>query len=65
MAGTENLGIKRPDGVHWQIDNLSIHDGSVFPNSIGANPQLSIFDAVNQFAQGLVKRMVGQDVALN
>lgn len=24
-AGSESLGVTRPDGVHWQLDNLSIH----------------------------------------
>ncbi|MGA8785366.1 MAG: GMC family oxidoreductase, partial [Polaromonas sp.] len=41
LTGTERLGVTRPDGVHWQLENLSIHDGSLFPTSIGANPQLS------------------------
>ena len=27
MAGEEKLGVTRPDGRHWQIENLSIHDG--------------------------------------
>jgi len=30
-------------GRHWQLPNLSVIDGSVFPTSIGANPQLSIY----------------------
>lgn len=30
-------------GEHHQVSNLSIHDASVFPTSIGANPQLSIY----------------------
>jgi choline dehydrogenase-like flavoprotein len=54
----------RPDGVHWRVDNLSVHDGSIFPTSIGANPQLSIYGIVNRLATGLVKRLSGQDVAL-
>jgi choline dehydrogenase-like flavoprotein len=64
LAGTEKLGVTRPDGVHWQIDNLSIHDGSLFPTSIGANPQLSIYGSVNRLAQGLVKKLAGQSAAL-
>ena len=64
MAGDEKRGVTRPDGVHWHIENLSIHDGSIFPTSIGANPQLSIYGAVNRLAQGLVKRLTNQDVAL-
>ncbi|MFC5521702.1 GMC family oxidoreductase [Polaromonas jejuensis] len=64
LAGSAQWGVTRPDGVHWQLDNLSIHDGSLFPTSIGANPQLSIYGAVNRLAQGLAKRLTGRDVAL-
>ncbi len=64
LAGAEKLGVTRPDGVHWQIDNLSVHDGSLFPTSIGANPQLSIYGIVNRLAQGLARRLTGRDVAL-
>jgi choline dehydrogenase-like flavoprotein len=63
-AGQEKLGVVRPDGVHWQVANLSVHDGSIFPTSIGANPQLSIYGIVNRLAQGLAKRIAGQDVIL-
>ncbi len=64
MGGTDKLGVTRPDGQHWQLANLSVHDGSLFPTSIGANPQLSIYGAVNRMAQGLAKRLSGRDVAL-
>ncbi|MDY0107802.1 MAG: GMC family oxidoreductase, partial [Giesbergeria sp.] len=60
MAGSEALGVVRPNGVHWQVENLSVHDGSVFPTSVGANPQLSIYGIVNRLAQGLVQRLTGQ-----
>ena len=64
LAGGERQGVTRPDGIHWQLDNLSVHDGSIFPTSIGANPQLSVYGAVNRLAQGLVKTLTGRDVAL-
>lgn len=64
MAAHEKQGVTRPDGVHWQIDNLSIHDGSIFPTSIGANPQLSIYGIVNRLAQGLGKQLSGRELAL-
>ena len=64
MAGREAGGVTRPDGVHWQLENLSIHDGSLFPTSIGANPQLSIYGIVNRMAQQLAQRMTGRDVRL-
>lgn len=64
LGATEKAGVVRPDGVHWQLDNLSIHDGSIFPTSIGANPQLSVYGIANRLAQGLAKKMTGRDVAL-
>jgi choline dehydrogenase-like flavoprotein len=64
LAGEERLGVARPDGVHWQLRNLSIHDGSLFPTSIGANPQLSVYGIVNRLAQGLARRLTGREVAL-
>lgn len=64
LGATEAQGVVRPDGVHWQVDNLSVHDGSIFPTSIGANPQLSIYGIVNRLAQGPVRRLNGREVAL-
>lgn len=64
MGGSEKLGVVRPDGVHWQLENLSVHDGSLFPTSIGANPQLSIYGIVNRMATQLAKRLSQKDVTL-
>ena len=64
MAGDERLGVTRPNGQHWQIDNLSVHDGSLFPTSIGANPQLSIYGIVNRLAQNLARDLSGREVTL-
>jgi len=64
LAGDEKRGVTRPDGVHWQIDNLSVHDGSLFPTSIGANPQLSVYGIANRLAQGLARRLGGREVIL-
>lgn len=64
MAANPERGVARPDGVHWQIANLSIHDGSLFPTSIGANPQLSVYGLVNRLTQGLVERLGGKSEAL-
>ena len=64
LSAFEKRGVTRPDGVHWQIENLSIHDGSLFPTSIGANPQLSVYGVVNRLAQDLVKRLTGSLVKL-
>jgi choline dehydrogenase-like flavoprotein len=64
VAGEEALGVLRPDGVHWQVDNLSVHDGSIFPTSIGANPQLSIYGITNKLSTQLAKRLTGKEVQL-
>ena len=64
MAADAARGVVRPDGVHWQIENLSVHDGSLFPTSIGANPQLSIYGIVNRLATALARRLAGREVAL-
>jgi choline dehydrogenase-like flavoprotein len=43
------------DGRHHQIENLWVFDGSAFPTSIGANPQLSIYGMAARNADRLVK----------
>jgi choline dehydrogenase-like flavoprotein len=64
MAATPQQGVVRPDGRHWQLANLSVHDGSVFPTSIGANPQLSVYGIVNRLATQLAAQLGGRAVAL-
>ena len=44
-------------GRHHQLSNLSIHDGSLFPTSIGANPQLSVYGLTAQLASQLAERL--------
>lgn len=64
LSGAETGGVTRPDGVHWQVENLSIHDGSLFPTSVGANPQLSIYGLTTRLATGLAQRLGGRAVRL-
>jgi choline dehydrogenase-like flavoprotein len=64
IAGKPELGVVRPDGRHWQLENLSVHDGSLFPTSIGANPQLSIYGLVTKLATGLARELSGRSVQL-
>jgi choline dehydrogenase-like flavoprotein len=40
-------------GRHHQLANLHVLDGSLFPTSIGANPQLSIYALTARLADGL------------
>jgi choline dehydrogenase-like flavoprotein len=61
-GGSWVVGKKMPD--RNKLENLSIHDGSIFPTSIGANPQLSIYGTVNRLAQGFAKRLASKEVTL-
>ena len=65
MAADPRRGVVRPDGTHWQWENLSVHDGSVFPTSIGANPQLSVYGMAARLTTGLVQRLGGRPVPLD
>jgi len=40
-------------GRHHQVEALAVLDGSLFPTSIGANPQLSIYGIVAKLATAL------------
>ncbi|KVV01321.1 MULTISPECIES: GMC family oxidoreductase [unclassified Pseudomonas] len=51
MAVTDSLG------RHHQLRNVSVHDGSLFPSSIGANPQLSVYGLTAKLATQLSKRL--------
>lgn len=46
-------------GNYYGLDNLSVLDGSLFPTSIGANPQLSIYGLVAKLASRLAEEMNG------
>jgi choline dehydrogenase-like flavoprotein len=43
MASGPERGVVDHRGRHFHLDNLTVCDGSIFPTSIGANPQLSIY----------------------
>jgi choline dehydrogenase-like flavoprotein len=45
------------NGRHHQLENLYVFDGSIFPTSIGANPQLSIYAITAKLATGLAKTL--------
>ena len=38
LSADDKRGVTRPDGVHWQLENLSIHDGSIFPKAMQMAP---------------------------
>ena len=57
MSPEAREGVVREDGVHHHVENLSVHDASVFPTSIGANPQLSIYATCARLADALASRL--------
>ena len=59
MSQNARRGVVDSRGRHHQLANLSVMDGSVFPTSIGANPQLSIYALTAQNATALAKTLTG------
>jgi choline dehydrogenase-like flavoprotein len=57
MASDDRLGMTGPDGRYHGVRNLSVHDGSLFPTSIGANPQLSIYAVSARLASALAQAL--------
>ena len=44
-------------GRYHHLGNLYVVDGSLFPTSIGANPQLSIYAIAAKLATGIASRL--------
>jgi len=59
MGEDEKLTVTDSRGRFRHADNLSIIDGSLFPTSIGANPQLSIYGFACRNATRLAKELKG------
>ncbi len=60
MADDVRLGVVGADGRYHGVANLSVHDGSLFPTSIGANPQLSIYAVAARLASALAQSLTGR-----
>jgi choline dehydrogenase-like flavoprotein len=63
MAGDPRAGVTGQDGRYHGLANLSVHDGSLFPTSIGANPQLSIYGITARLASQLAQSLTGRPAA--
>ena len=53
MGNDPKKSVTNVDGKFHHLDNLYIMDGSLFPTSIGANPQLSIYGLTYKLANQL------------
>jgi choline dehydrogenase-like flavoprotein len=62
MAMGEDLDrcVVDSNGKYHYLDNLYVIDGSVFPTSIGANPQLSIYAMACKQATRLAEKLTGK-----
>ena len=63
MSDDTRLGVVGAGGRYHGIANLSVHDGSLFPTSIGANPQLSIYGITARLASALAQELTGKPAA--
>ncbi|PHV12916.1 GMC family oxidoreductase [Chitinimonas sp. BJB300] len=62
MSVRANEGVVNSEGRFHHANGLYVMDGSVFPTSIGANPQLSIYGLVSRNASLLAKALTGRTV---
>lgn len=53
MGADEKSSVVNEWGLHHQMSNLSVMDGSIFPTSLGVNPQWTIFGIVSRMAEKL------------
>jgi choline dehydrogenase-like flavoprotein len=56
MGDDPKQSVTNCDGKYHHLDNLHIMDGSLFPTSIGANPQLSIYGLVYKLSNQLLEQ---------
>jgi choline dehydrogenase-like flavoprotein len=57
MSRSKRGGVVDPDLETWEIPGLYVVDGSVFPTSLGVNPQMTIMAYATRAAQVLAARV--------
>jgi choline dehydrogenase-like flavoprotein len=60
MGTDPSVSVVDARGRHHHLENLSVFDGSMFPTSLGANPQLSIYGLVARDASRLAEELTGK-----
>jgi choline dehydrogenase-like flavoprotein len=57
MSDDPKVGVVRAEDLrHKSLKNLHIIDGSVYPSSLGVNPQMSIYGLAGFISQRLADR---------
>ena len=54
MSARRRDGVVKPDGRVWGWSGVSVCDGSIFPTSLGVNPQLTTMALATVIARGMV-----------
>jgi choline dehydrogenase-like flavoprotein len=57
MSADAKRGVVDASGRHHHLGNLYVIDGSLFPTSIGANPQLSIYAVAGKLSAQLAQSL--------
>lgn len=60
MGNDVRRSVTDSSGRYRGLESLSIHDGSLFPTSLGANPQLTIFALTFKLASKLADELVSK-----
>ena len=64
MGSDPRESVVNERGTHHHAENLSVFDGSIFPTSVGANPQLSIYGIIARNATLLAQELVSAQAPL-
>jgi len=59
MGSDERESVVTMDGRYHHLQNVSVHDASIFPTSVGANPQLSIYAQAARLSTALAASLRG------
>lgn len=57
MGGDPRAAVVTEAGRHHQLANVSVHDASIFPTSVGTNPQLSIYAQAARLSTALARQL--------
>ena len=56
MSGDKKVGVVKPTGESWDVEGLYVSDASVFPTSLGVNPQITVMSTSIQIARQALQK---------
>ncbi len=56
MSADRSRGVCQPTGETWELPNLFVADGSLFPTALGVNPQITILALATGIARDAARR---------